>query len=406
MDNSSVKITFNGNKFCWRKEEGEKIILAAVGDIGLSEEVNANIEKNGYFYPFEKLFPEIQEADIKFGNLESVLFHSGTKIPYHKSKLYAPADFIKCFNMVGFDVLNLANNHIMDFGPAALLDTLEVIKNANIYGIGVGKNRDEARLPAMLEVNGIRVGFLGYAQNEGTLAGRYSFGAAYEKPRHIRQDIQKLKEKVNHVVVSLHTDTEFSDYPSPSHIQLCHKIVNWGANLILCHHSHVPQGIEIYNGALICYSLGNCVFQIHENSYQQKGNPLTKCSYVLKICLDRKGPLAVELVPFRITSNHCPEPLYGKEQEELLKHLQKITDGIKNPLIVWKAWEKICRLNYNRHWRWMKWEFKRRGWKWIQFHLKILFGRNTHRKWIFGFFSAWLINKFYKFSGSDGKMLK
>jgi poly-gamma-glutamate synthesis protein (capsule biosynthesis protein) len=242
VDTSSVEITFDDGKFCWSRGKGEEIILAAVGDIGLSEEVNANIEKNGYIYPFEKLIPEIQDADIKFGNLECVLFQGRTKIPYYRSKLYAPADFINCFSMAGFNVLNLANNHIMDFGPAALLDTVEVIKNTGIYGIGVGKNSKEARQPAILEIKSIRIGFLGYAQNEGSLAGRYSFGAAYEKPKHIREDIQRLKEKVDHVVVSLHTDTEFSNYPSPSHIRLCHKMVNWGASLILCHHSHVPQG--------------------------------------------------------------------------------------------------------------------------------------------------------------------
>jgi hypothetical protein len=132
------------------------------------------------------------------------------------------------------------------------------------------------------------------------------------------------------------------------------------------------------------------VFQVHGNLRHQKGNPFTKYSYVLKVFFDRMKPFAIEIIPFQITNSHRPKPLYGKGKEEFLNHLQKITHGIKDPVEVLQAWKKICRYNYTTHWKWMKWEFKHKGWRWIPFHLKILLGRNTHRKWIFGFFSAWL----------------
>jgi len=121
-------------------------------------------------------------------------------------------------------------------------------------------NEKEARKPGIIEKNDVRLGFLGYCKKGEYTATDSTSGAALFDEEIIKEDIRSIKNKVDFVVLSLHWGIELSEYPSPEQVEMAHRLVDAGAEVIIGHHPHVLQGIERYKRGLIFYSLGNFIF--------------------------------------------------------------------------------------------------------------------------------------------------
>lgn len=157
-------------------------------------------------------------------------------------------------------IFSLANNHMMDFGPKGLNDTLKNVRKEKIKYIGAGKNLDEATDYIILGKD-VKVGVLSFQYKNNAIATESEGGVAHEKhSKIIKRKIKELKSKVDWVVLVYHGGEEFLNSPMPYTKRKVKKFLNWGVDLIVGHHPHTVQGYEKINDKLVFYSLGNFIF--------------------------------------------------------------------------------------------------------------------------------------------------
>ena len=305
----------------------DNITLTAVGDISLGDSpkslgfgVKNKIKHKGTHFIFEKV-EDLLTGDIVFGNLETVLSEEGL-IPYNfeSEQLRGMPDCASVLKDVGFTVLNLANNHAMQHGIGAFAETVRVLSDNKIYSIGLrGKNRNGS-LPKIVNVKGHHVGFLGYSLVADRYCCQNEIQYAYcVPPETIYADVKRLREKVDWVIVSIHRGPEFVSKPSPLSKDIGHNIIDAGADIVLGHHPHVLQGVEEYTGGIICYSLGNFVFDMVWNS-------ATCTSMIIKFNLKKGEKITYDPVSI-IINNHFQPMLCGDEKKiNTLVHREAIPD--------------------------------------------------------------------------------
>lgn len=223
--------------------------LIAVGDIVLQGGDNKD--------PFEKIKDPLRRKDILFGNLETVL-SEGKSCVEKSVSLFSSPKKVKYLKDVRFDVLNIANNHILDLGSGGFHSTLSRLRENKLNFIG---GSDNPKLKFYIqEEGGIRLGFSGYSDAASYSLPEKSVWVNEINENNIIKDIKSLKQKCDFVIISLHWGIENAVYPSPEQIRLARKLIDSGADVILGHHPHIVQGIEKYKNRLIAYSLGNFQF--------------------------------------------------------------------------------------------------------------------------------------------------
>lgn len=251
-------------------EEPSNILLPVnmlyMGDVMMDSYIADNINLFGIDYPWEDVSQITSEADISVVNLEtSVSTRGETKKPKGFGFRSAPETLLGLKNS-GIDLVSLANNHIMDFGNDALSDTLTSLSNYDIKYVGAGENLSQAEKLVTIESNGNTIGYLAYTSIlpwKEWSATETSSGAAPLYPNNyddILQTINIANDTVDILVIMLHWGTEYQNTPNEWQIELAHKMVDNGADLIIGHHPHILQGIEFYEETPILYSIGNFIF--------------------------------------------------------------------------------------------------------------------------------------------------
>jgi hypothetical protein len=160
----------------------------------------------------------------------------------------------------GFQVMTLANNHLLDCGRQGVLETLEVMRRLGIATIGAGSNERAAHAPAILEAEGMRIGFLGYYWNRRTSARGPLAGSAMDLPEALANDIPRLRGAVDRVVVTFHWGVPYERTPSADDRRKARMAIELGADAVIGHHTHVIQPLELHCGRPIFYGIGNCAF--------------------------------------------------------------------------------------------------------------------------------------------------
>lgn len=228
---------------------------------------------------------QLQGADIAFANLESPLSTRGKPVPLkfrggrlmHREYIFGADDSgAQMLDNAGIDVVSLANNHMMDYGATALADTLGSLQKRGIAAAGAGANAAAAR-PTVVERRGLKVAFVALVSGE-TLPGSAGFEATAQTAglmfarddgtgapdmatrNRLRDAIETARSRADVVAVSVHWGTEFRAEPNPFQRALAHFAVDAGADFVVGHHPHCLQGVEVYGGKPIFYSLGNFVF--------------------------------------------------------------------------------------------------------------------------------------------------
>jgi poly-gamma-glutamate synthesis protein (capsule biosynthesis protein) len=277
--------------------------LAAVGDIRLDGPVGRLILRFGSEQPSAGI-RDLLKADIVFGNLECPLTQRGEK----QEKTWnfrAPPKNLSSLREAGFTILNLANNHTMDYGASGLLDTLEAVQKAGIISIGAGRNIREAERFKVIPSEGLNIGFLGLTATlpKEAWAQGNSPGVAYSDFSRFPALIRSARESCDVLVVSFHGGTELA--PEPNEIQkaFAHAAVDAGADLVLGHHPHVLQALEVHRGKPILYSLGNFLFV----------SP-SKESQTTVIAKARLGPGGVKAMEFVAVDTNWGQPKPADEQ--------------------------------------------------------------------------------------------
>jgi poly-gamma-glutamate synthesis protein (capsule biosynthesis protein) len=333
----------------------DSIVLAAVGDV--------LVDRDDPMTSFAHVHELLASADLRFGNCEAVYSDTPERIVGGAGKFLSPPGCFEAVRSANFDVMSFANNHALDGGYTGFFETLELLHGAGVATAGAGANLDEARQPAIVEADGVKVAVLGYTcvYPPGTGAAgsrpgmaalevhtvyRGEVGQPGTRPKvatmvdpgdlaWVQADVARARERADLVAVSVHMGIHMlpavlADYER----QLAHAVVDAGADVVLGHHQHILKGIEIYRGRPIFYGLGNFVVDLghggpptrssHMNPYQEfygeyaayprEGSrfPFHDESRLTMIALlraDSSGLLEASLIPCRIDQGGSPAPI-------------------------------------------------------------------------------------------------
>lgn len=316
----------------------ETLKIAAVGDINLGRGVKIMVEKQEkrYIYPFEEVVDILKQNDVVFGNLEEPITSSTKGLTGidegGKYVLKNDPEAINGINYAGFNLLSLANNHILDYYEKGLLETMEILDRNNIAYAGAGRNLEEARKPAVLEKKGQRIGMLAYTDMAEVvykgdpplmfLAKEDSSGVAPTKREYILEDIEKHRDSFDILIVSMHWGVEYSYEPTEKQVALAHEIIDSGADILIGHHTHRCQGVEIYKGKPIFYSLGNFLFD--------QNNPLNQEGFIFEMEIEDKKLTALSGTPFKIVNKSRIVPSKGAEAQEMLEREKYLSEKLNS----------------------------------------------------------------------------
>lgn len=211
----------------------------------------------------------IHSADYRIFNLEIPLVNENSPIKKCGPNLIASTKCISAYKAMKIDLLTLANNHILDQGSKGLESSISTLKQAGISYVGVGNSIKEASRPKIISCEGKKIGVYACVEHEFTVATENESGAnpvdLLETPDHIIE----LKKQCDYVIVLYHGGKEQYRYPSPNLQKICRKLVEKGADLVVCQHSHCIGCKEEYKQGTIVYGQGNFLFDDEENEYWQ-----------------------------------------------------------------------------------------------------------------------------------------
>jgi len=282
-----------------------RVSLMAVGDIMLGRTIGDLILSQGPEAPFLYTSETLQLADITLGNLECPITTRGT--PVEKTYAFrAPIDAGQSLAGAGFDLVNLANNHILDYGEVGLFDTLETLAESRVLFVGAGQDETEAYQPIFIEINGLKLAFLGFVDvstqdydYQSWEAGTQKPGVAWAYENKVRESVQAAKNEADIVIVLVHNGYEFAQRVSEAQMDTARLAIDSGASLVIGSHPHVLQRIEPYQDGLIVYSMGNFVFDnfLYPPNY----------SGILSVVLSSDGVESYEMIDVVIQLNGVPQ---------------------------------------------------------------------------------------------------
>ncbi len=280
-------------------------ILAAYNSGGLSGILSNDMQR------------ELKEADIAMVNEEFPFGVGGTKAPDKQFTFKADPSYVKVFQEMGVDMVSLANNHVLDFGPEVLSQTFDTLEEAKIPYVGAGESVERASAWETIEVNGTKVAFLCASRvipvvGWDVLNSQPGVFTTYD-PSRLAEQIRKAKQENDLVVVYVHWGIEKAERPEAYQRDMARTYIDAGADLVVGSHPHVLQGIEYYKDVPIVYSLGNFLF-----------HPTIDRTAVLKVTVDEKGQLALTMIPAKASASNT-YVADGEAGNKILSYLESIS---------------------------------------------------------------------------------
>ncbi len=320
---------------------GERdVILDIVGDIYVQRERPSSV--------FGHVGRILRQADIVLGNQEVAL---STPKAYQRSEFRSDPQMVQALTSAGFNVVGLANNHIMDCGTEGIMETLDVLDQAKIAHFGAGANMKEAHKPAIIERNGTKVAFLGYssvfipdvypAQKDRPGIAVVQLYTAYQPHRRVhdqpaspakaiaipeqahlrllRQDIAKARARADLVVVSWHWGVADSHVGVVDYQREMGKFaLDAGADLVVGHHPHMLQGVEVYKGKAIFYGLGNFAFEKESPNFAKE-------SIIVHCQIRDKRIRGISFLPVFTNERLEPEAVVGQKGRAIFQLMQQLS---------------------------------------------------------------------------------
>jgi Bacterial capsule synthesis protein PGA_cap len=361
-----------------RNDDHGRIEVLGVGDIG------------PYYEPvdtYRDVFQSILDTgDVRFAHCEKVFSTRGT-LQVHGDGHYSRQDpsRARIFQECGFNVVSIAGNKAMDWGPEAMLDTIELFNEMGIQTIGGGRNAEEARRPAIVEKDGVKVAFLAYScvLREGYNATDHNPGTAplrvhtfyvpedwqpgtpprvmtipYEEDlAAFEADIRRTRPLADACIVSLHWGIHniprvLADYQRI----VARSAMAAGADVIFGHHPHIPKGIETFGPKVCFYSLSHFLWSQRELGNHVPGHigghrhgvqhdpayprlpmgPDAMKSMIGRVVVTSAGVQRVGLYPVRIDTDLRPEVLFARDPrfDAAVEHIEWTSEGLAHRFIV------------------------------------------------------------------------
>lgn len=293
--------------------------LSFAGDVYFSELVMENYDKNGiHALVDDEMLSFMQDSDFLIFNNEFAFSTRGEAMADKEYTLRCDPKYVKILQDLGSDAVSIANNHILDFGRNAFLDTLDTLETAQIAAVGGGRNLEEACAPAVTTIQGQTFAIFAATR----VSPSYDWYAGKEHPgimqtydaEPLNRGIKEAESLYDHTIVFVHWGIERSETPEEYQRTLAKGYIDAGADLVIGCHPHVLQGFEYYNGVPIIYSLGNYLF----------GNR-TGETLLLNATFDEQGSLSIQLIPCQRVNGVLTKI---SEPADLFHHLTDLSIGV------------------------------------------------------------------------------
>jgi poly-gamma-glutamate synthesis protein (capsule biosynthesis protein) len=336
---------FKDSKVLLRKNRsGERLEVLIAGDCCPWDKAIAPIRAGKSSEILSAIKPVLDDCDLSVVQFETPLTNAETPIVKSGPNLKCPPECVDFVKAGGFDIAALANNHIGDFGPEPVMETIEILKRNGIQTVGAGKNLAAAKQPLFISRKGMQIAFINIAENEFGTATPDKPGAAPLDPLDNITLIHETAATADHVIVIMHGGNERNPVPSPRVIKTCHAFAEAGAHAIIHIHAHCPQGIEVWKGVPIFYSPGNFYFPSPWRQFEPESFWWT--GFIIKLAFDRQAAFGLEIIPY--TFGYTPEkivPLTGDKKAAFCNYMTKISKIIQDPDEVKRYFDGWCAWN-------------------------------------------------------------
>ena len=265
-------------------ESKEDVSMAVTGDIMLGRNVAGAINSNSL--PLAGINNVTSNVDLLLINLENAATTSENAVKGDIPLKCNPSDVVLAKGNNN-TIAALANNHVCDYGIGGMNDTIKTVKDAGMTPIGAGSDENQAHAPAVEEIGGRNITIFNYMDSNNFAeydyqTMPYANGSAPGYSAYNSQVAQKQISDArgngsDFVVAYLHFGNEYSTSPNEDQVKIAHELIDYGADVVIGSHPHVTQGVDMYKGKPIFYSLGNCVFDMSGNGVEN--------AYILKIDL-------------------------------------------------------------------------------------------------------------------------
>lgn len=244
-----------------KTEKKNELSLIMVGDALIHEAVYADANEGGT-YNFYKMISEIKpivnKYDLAFYNQETILGGKDMGLSTYP-RFNSPYEVGDAFIDAGFNLVSLANNHTLDKGEKAIINSSNYWKNKDVYTAGSYSSNEDRNKIVIKEKNGIKYAMFAYTTWTNGL--RIPDGKTYLLNRYdeetVKKDIESVRDRVDLLMVSMHFGNEYSFTPSSEQKKIAKYLSSLGVNIVIGHHPHVVQPIEFIDDTLVVYSLGN-----------------------------------------------------------------------------------------------------------------------------------------------------
>ncbi|MDF2538107.1 MAG: hypothetical protein K0S76_1128 [Herbinix sp.] len=301
------------------------IVLGFAGDVNFNEEskpvARYDRENKGILGGLSKdLVEEMKAVDIMMLNNEFAYSTRGTKLPDKSYTFRANPKRVDILHEMGVDIVSLANNHALDYGQDALLDTFTTLDEAGIEYVGAGENLDRAKAPIYYTLGDTKIAYVAasrviYAMDWYATDTRPGMIGTYD-PTLLIESIREASANSDYVAVFVHWGVEKNNYPEDYQRKFAKQYIDAGADIVIGCHPHVMQGIEIYKGKPIAYSLGNYWF-----------NSSTQYSGLVKLYIE-DGALRTQLLPVMADNMYSYILKEESERKDYYEYLEEISFGV------------------------------------------------------------------------------
>ncbi|CAI8897610.1 PGA_cap domain-containing protein [Bacillus sp. IT-79MI2] len=307
-----------------KKKENPEITITFSGDTMFDWNLRPAIQKNGADYPFQHVKDEITKADISFINLESAFTTREKKAPGQSFWIKSDPSTLQAIKNTGYDIVNIGNNHTLDYGQDGLMDTISHVEKLKLPYIGAGKNADDAYTAREITVKGKKIKFLSFVR----FMPDFTWVSGKDKPgvangydiNLVTKTIKEQKKDADYLIVYMHWGVEKSNRPVDYQKQYVPKIVEAGADAIVGSHPHWLQGFEYYNKVPVAYSLGNFLFPNYVKGKSAETGVLT---------LTFKGKdVQMSFNPYIIRNDQI-SPVTPEEKKKTLQYLQTVSTDVE-----------------------------------------------------------------------------
>jgi poly-gamma-glutamate synthesis protein (capsule biosynthesis protein) len=313
-----------------------EVSIIVTGDFCPQLRVEEFVLQKRFSEIFNDLKTDLDASDLNIVDLECPLTDGGMKLPKTGPHLKVTPSSTQALQYAKVGLVALANNHIKDYGSEGLLETIRHCEKASIATVGAGENLEQARKPFLTTIRGTKLAVLNITENEWSNTHGDEAGAnPLDLPKNF-QDIQNARAHADFVLVIFHGGNEFYELPSPRMKETLRFFVDAGASAVVCHHTHIVSGFEVYKDAPIFYSLGNFCFD-----WEGQRNSFWNIGMAVRLTIGKKT--GFELLPFK-QNDSAPGVfrLTGDAFEKFNTHLQHLNTVIADNRLLGKKFDEYC----------------------------------------------------------------